>query len=125
MILGTDELKVLVARYDKLTQLMKLFVFFSLFLVSAVAASAFDVIPPESYGRVIIKKYSAHSGLAPVVFDHWLHRAKYTCRLCHIDIGFAMEAGASGINAAANRKGFYCGACHNGKSIHEKEQIFA
>ena len=103
----------------------RLLVPFSLVLIAAVVASAFDVIPPERYGRVIIKKYSAPSGLAPVVFDHWLHRAKYTCRLCHVDIGFAMEAGASRINAAANMKGFYCGACHNDKSIHEKEKIFA
>jgi len=32
-----------------------------------------------------------------VVFDHWLHRAKFTCRLCHVDIGFAMKAEATDI----------------------------
>ena len=36
---------------------------------------------------------SEKAGLAPVVFEHWLHRAKYTCRLCHVDVGFAMKAG--------------------------------
>ena len=37
--------------------------------------------PPE-YGRVVINNYSEAAHLSPVVFDHWLHRAEYTCRLC-------------------------------------------
>ena len=53
-------------------------------------------LPPE-FGRVIINNASEKAGLAPVSFDHWYHRAKYTCRLCHVDIGFAMKAGATGI----------------------------
>jgi len=51
-----------------------------------------------------------------VVFDHWLHRAKFTCRLCHVDIGFAMQGGATDIRAADNINGYYCGTCHNGKN---------
>ncbi len=44
---------------------------------------------PDEYGRVIIKQSSApRAGFAPVVFDHWVHRSKFTCRLCHTDIGF-------------------------------------
>ena len=50
---------------------------------------------PYEYGRVINDNYSEASHIAPVVFDHWLHRAKFTCRLCHVDIGFGMKAGAS------------------------------
>ncbi len=67
---------------------------------------------PHEYGRVVIANYSEKAGMAPVVFDHWLHRARYTCRLCHVDIGFAMKGGATGIKAADNAKGYYCGACH-------------
>src|SRR6266568_5143377 len=67
---------------------------------------------PYEYGTVVIKNHSEAAGLAPVVFEHWLHRAKYTCRLCHVDIGFAMKAGATDIKAADNMRGFYCGACH-------------
>jgi c(7)-type cytochrome triheme protein len=70
---------------------------------------------PHEYGRVIINNYSEKAGFAPVVFDHWLHRSQFTCRLCHVDIAFGMKAGASGIKAADNMKGFYCGTCHNGK----------
>jgi len=71
---------------------------------------------PYEYGRVELNNFSQKAGIAPVVFDHWLHRAKFTCRLCHVDIGFAMKAGATGINAKDNMQGYYCGACHNGKT---------
>ncbi|MCB2184506.1 MAG: hypothetical protein KQH63_20985 [Desulfobulbaceae bacterium] len=70
---------------------------------------------PFEYGRVVLDNASSTSGRAPVVFDHWLHRARFTCRLCHEDLEFAMQAGATGIRAADNEEGYYCGACHNGK----------
>jgi len=79
---------------------------------------------PYDYGRVIINNYSEKVGLAPVVFDHWLHRAKFTCRLCHVDIGFAMKTGATDIKADDNMKGYYCGTCHNGKMLHNDRRIF-
>jgi c(7)-type cytochrome triheme protein len=69
------------------------------------------------YGRVVLNNYSEKAGFAPVVFNHWLHRAKFTCRLCHVDIGFAMKAGASDIKATDNMRGYYCGTCHNGKAL--------
>ncbi len=71
---------------------------------------------PYEYGRVILNNYSEKSALAPVVFDHWKHRTKFTCRVCHVDIGFAMKGGATGITATDNMRGYYCGACHNGKT---------
>jgi c(7)-type cytochrome triheme protein len=70
---------------------------------------------PQDYGKVLIDNVSEKAGLPGVEFDHWLHRSKFTCRLCHVDIGFAMKAGATGIRAADNMKGYYCGACHHGK----------
>ncbi len=79
---------------------------------------------PYEFGRVVINNSSEKAGLAPVVFDHWLHRAKYTCRLCHVDIGFAMKAGATGIKAADNMGGYYCGSCHNGKKSSDNIQMF-
>jgi len=71
---------------------------------------------PYEYGRIELNNFSQKAGRAPVVFDHWLHRAKFTCRLCHVDIGFAMKAGTTGIKAADNMQGYYCGSCHNGKT---------
>jgi Class III cytochrome C family. len=72
---------------------------------------------PYEHGRVVINNYSDKADLAPVVFEHWTHRSKFNCRVCHVDVGFAMKAGATGITAADNARGFYCGACHNGKLI--------
>lgn len=72
---------------------------------------------PKEYGNVIINNYSGKKNIAPVVFKHWLHRAKYTCRLCHVDLGFAMETGGTDILEEDIRTGMYCGACHNGKDV--------
>ena len=93
-------------------------------LMVAVLAHVADAAPAD-YGRVVINNASQKAGLAPVVFDHWLHRAKYTCRLCHVDIGFVMKAGVTGITAADNMKGLYCGVCHNGKMQDGGKPVFA
>lgn len=79
---------------------------------------------PSEYGRVVIDNFSTKGGMSPVTFDHWLHRDKYTCRLCHVDIGFAMKVGGTEITAADNMRGYYCGSCHNGKRMHGSRPIF-
>lgn len=91
----------------------------ALFVVSAVIVYAQGVKKkrrlPHEYGNVFMDNYSTRNKVSPVIFNHWLHRAKYTCRLCHVDLGFAMEAGGTGVREEDNKAGFYCGACHNGK----------
>jgi len=79
---------------------------------------------PYEYGRVVLNNYAEKADMAPVVFDHWLHRSNFTCRLCHVDIAFAMKAGATGIRAADNMKGYYCGTCHNGKMQWQDRKVF-
>jgi c(7)-type cytochrome triheme protein len=79
---------------------------------------------PHEFGRAVINNYSEKAGLAPVVFDHWLHRSKFTCRVCHVDVGFAMKTGTTGIKASDNINGYYCGACHNGRTTVDGEQVF-
>ena len=69
---------------------------------------------PAEFGNVVINNASENANIAPVVFTHWLHRVKYTCRLCHVDLGFAMEAGQTQFREEDNQNGLYCGACHNG-----------
>ncbi len=71
--------------------------------------------PAYEYGNVVIDNFSTKSGLSPVLFEHWVHRARFTCRVCHVDIGFAMRAGETNIKAVDNMKGYFCGACHNGR----------
>src|SRR5208282_1201066 len=102
-------------------------------VVGFLTAAGFSQIylpppPPENpsdYGKVILDNHSSTAGPGPVVFDHWLHRAKFTCRLCHVDVGFAMQANGTGITASTNRQGFHCGACHDGKRLFEGNPAFA
>ncbi|MGB8010093.1 MAG: c(7)-type cytochrome triheme domain-containing protein [Terriglobales bacterium] len=98
-------------------------------LLLAYIASAQIYLPkpapePSEYGKVILDNYPGTEPGA-VVFDHWLHRSKFTCRVCHVDVGFAMEAKATGINAKTNHEGFHCGACHDGKKVFDGKTIFA
>jgi c(7)-type cytochrome triheme protein len=99
-----------------------------LFLVNTSSAQIYLPGPPpqnpSDYGKVILDTYTT-AGPGAVVFDHWLHRSKFTCRLCHVDIGFAMKAKATGIRASSNRQGFHCGACHDGKRIIDGKTVFA
>ncbi len=70
---------------------------------------------PNEYGTTVIDNASTANQIAAVEFPHWLHRANYTCRLCHVDIGFGMTANETGITEDDNRHGMYCGTCHNGE----------
>jgi len=79
---------------------------------------------PYEFGGVVISNFSSGAGLSPVQFDHWFHRAYYTCRLCHVDIGFGMKANSTGIRAEDNMKGYYCGACHNGRTAFGDRKVF-
>ncbi len=79
---------------------------------------------PYDYGKVVMNNFAEKNRMAPVVFDHWVHRAKFTCRLCHVDIAFGMKAGATGVRAADNMNGFYCGTCHNGKMVGDDRRVF-
>jgi len=58
-----------------------------------------------------------------VRFSHWVHRIKYTCRVCHLELDFAMAVNETGITEDDNLNGLYCGACHDGKRAfgHTKE----
>ena len=105
-----------------------LFLLSLVFILAAVANAQTGVKKkralPHEYGRAVINNFSEKAGLAPVVFDHWLHRAKFTCRLCHVDVGFAMKTGTTGIKASDNINGYYCGACHNGRTEVDGKQVF-
>jgi len=79
-----------------------------------------QVMPPNGplwkYGNVVMRRKSLKAGMAPVVFPHWSHRARYTCRVCHLELGFSMRSGDTGITRELYQAGRYCGACHDGKT---------
>jgi c(7)-type cytochrome triheme protein len=86
--------------------------------VPGASADFFDLPqlpPPNEYGNLLINRTSTANGVKPVTFSHWQHRVKYTCRVCHSELEFNMRANTTEITEMANRKGKYCGACHNGK----------
>ena len=78
---------------------------------------------PAEYGTVVLDNGSTAAGEAPVAFPHWVHRARYTCRVCHVDVGFAMVAGETGITEEDNRNGEYCGVCHDGTTAFRWETV--
>lgn len=67
------------------------------------------------YGDVVINNYAETAGMRPVIFPHWFHRMRFTCKVCHADLGFQFKAGGSGINMSKVIEGQFCGACHNGE----------
>ena len=72
--------------------------------------------PPAEYGDVLIDRESAEKKDTPVVFSHWVHRVKYTCRVCHNELDFAMKANDTPIVCNnGEMRGEYCATCHNGK----------
>jgi c(7)-type cytochrome triheme protein len=90
----------------------------------ALLGAGWTVPVPHEYGRVVLDNFSSRAGVPPVAFDHFRHRSKFTCRLCHVDIGFAMSAGETRVSFETNSQRFHCGACHNGKTQHQDRPIF-
>lgn len=76
---------------------------------------------PAKFGNVTISRGTAGGPMKPVVFAHWSHRMRYTCRVCHLELDFAMRRNATEITEEAIRKGEYCGACHDGKTAFASE----
>jgi len=72
--------------------------------------------PHWKYGNVVMRRKTVKAGMAAVVFPHWSHRSRYTCRVCHLDLGFSMRSGDTGITREQYLAGKYCGACHDGKT---------
>lgn len=82
----------------------------------AILALVFIDVPDAQaeYGDVVINNYSDGAGMRPVVFPHWFHRVRFTCKVCHADLGFKFKAGGNEISMVKIIDGQYCGACHNG-----------
>ena len=86
--------------------------------VVLVLAALWLVAPPSAraeYGDVVINNHSDKAGMRPAVFPHWFHRVRFSCKVCHADLGIQMKAGGNNINMVKIIDGQYCGACHNGE----------
>ncbi|MDT8421026.1 MAG: cytochrome c3 family protein [Desulfuromonadales bacterium] len=79
-----------------------------------------QTIPPngpfETYGNTILRPPPKRGSMDPVIFPHWSHRARYDCRVCHLELKFSIYKGETRITRKRNLAGRYCGACHDGKT---------
>ena len=66
------------------------------------------------YGDIVMNNYSDAAGMRPAVFPHWFHRIRFSCKVCHADLGFQFKAGGNQIDMLKIIDGQFCGACHNG-----------
>ncbi|MCW8830854.1 MAG: hypothetical protein OQK32_04945 [Gammaproteobacteria bacterium] len=82
------------------------------FMLTALLTS---IESKAEYGDVVLNTYAEASGMKPVIFPHWFHRIRFTCKVCHSDLGFKMKAGANNIKMMEIMEGQYCGNCHNGE----------
>ncbi|MDJ0806393.1 MAG: cytochrome c3 family protein [Gammaproteobacteria bacterium] len=83
-------------------------------LLTTLSAALFSLDTSAEYGDVLLNNYSEASGMNPVVFPHWFHRIRFTCKVCHADLGFELKAGANDIKMIDILEGQFCGKCHNG-----------
>ena len=86
-------------------------------LAAAILAGLAALAAPHAtaeYGDVVMNNYSTAGGMRPVVFPHWFHRVRFSCKVCHGDLGFKFEAGGNQVNMVKIIDGQYCGACHDG-----------
>lgn len=74
-----------------------------------------DTLQPFEYGNVLINRSSEKNNVLPVIFSHWRHRVKYTCRVCHFELEIQFKKNATEITEQDNRNGLFCGTCHNGE----------
>ncbi len=76
----------------------------------SVAASAMIA---DAGGDAPAQMLITEESLPPAVFPHWVHRIRFTCKVCHMDI-FEPKAGANEITMEKISNGEACGTCHNG-----------
>ena len=79
---------------------------------------------PDLLGTIIMERHETDSSsagglrndnLPPSVFPHWLHRIRFQCKVCHMEI-FEPRAGANVITMETISEGQSCGQCHNGEA---------
>ena len=79
---------------------------------------------PRLLGTVQMARVTDGSGMSPATpeqqlpparFPHWVHRIRYQCRACHVDL-FEPRAGANVITMRDITAGRACGRCHDGET---------
>lgn len=71
-------------------------------------------------GDLVFERQDQGVGIPPAIFQHWVHRIRYRCSVCHPAL-FEMKAGADKITMDSLNAGKFCGACHNGSNAFNVE----
>ncbi len=66
---------------------------------------------PDKVGQIIFKPDDPN--VKPVYFRHLIHRTKFVCKVCHLDLGFPLSVDGVDISQKDIEDGKWCGACHN------------
>ncbi len=85
-----------------------------------------DRAKPDLIGDILMRRERDASGnasgvqvhqsaLPSAVFPHWVHRVRFRCKVCHMDI-FEPRAGSNTVTMTAINAGEACGKCHNGRT---------
>jgi c(7)-type cytochrome triheme protein len=78
---------------------------------------------PDFLGTVQLRRVGDKGGNAAMVqtdslpasiFPHWVHRIRYRCKACHMQL-FEPRAGTNAVTMAEIKDGQACGQCHNGR----------
>src|SRR3972149_3249703 len=85
-------------------------------VLSATAAVLLALPVQAEFADVVLNNRSEKEGMRPVVFQHWFHRIRFRCKVCHDELGFKMRAGANDVRMADIANGRFCGLCHNGQT---------
>ena len=56
--------------------------------------------------------------LPPARFAHWVHRSRYQCKACHMEL-YVPQAGANVVTMKMIADGQSCGTCHDGKTAFD------
>lgn len=86
--------------------------------LGVVACWAFEFLPPlpsqEEYGTILLGPQASTGGYKSVPFSHWRHRIRFTCRVCHTELGITMGTSTVSAGADPHNDKRLCAACHNG-----------
>lgn len=103
-----------------MTKFIQRFLIVSLVFMTAVPTfAAYFNLPPlppaGKYGDIVMDRAAMAHGEKAVVFSHWSHRSRFSCRVCHFELDFDFVAGETDITAEDLQNGEFCGACHDGE----------
>jgi len=94
------------------------FVGILVFIAAFPAVGAYFNLPPlpapDKYGDIVMDRTATTHGQKAVVFSHWSHRSRFTCRVCHFELNFDFVAGQADVTKDDLQGRDFCGACHDG-----------